>query len=187
MITTNLQHVTPIDQLFNLDKADLADISDRLWFEYYSSKEALTKPQKKFIMEQFNIISDKMNKDAGRQIMIKITQSMLWDNAKSENPNIKKPIYAECIEYEYTGRKKVSAITKSIIADVVKRVDAKEKKEKNKLDKAIGLNNNKWYDVYIRHTKGDSNEKIMEDTGYSTKQVRDAIYRYATNRVKGKK
>lgn len=193
----------PVNEMLKLDKMNLDDIADRLWHEYFDPAERHTPEVKKFIMQQYNYVIDKINKEAGFKRQISLTSSTIWKNEKKENPDMKRVLYIEVNRYDkrYERAKEIYETITDSAAAIVKTITAKPV-DRSKLKTYPGtkgkvvhmettneskprVGSDKWIEVYNMHNDGKTNEQIIEKTGYTAKQVRDAIYRYKTNRVKG--
>lgn len=182
----------PVNEMLKLDKMNLDDIADRLWHEYFDPAERHTPEVKKFIMQQYNYVIEKINKEAGFKRQISLTSSTIWKNEKKENPDMKRVLYAEVNKYDkpkmkamVTSQDAIDAAMKQVSA-VIEKTRPNAKVVRMEVNAAtVRVGSDKWIEVYNMHNDGKTNEQIIEKTGYTAKQVRDAIYRYKTNRVKG--
>jgi hypothetical protein len=127
----------PIEELVDFEKESWEEIADRLWFEYYNPAEPISGSLKKFIMEQHNNVAEKINRRANKVVEVMITSSMLWDNAKKENPTRKKKIYVDCKMYTKDEQPKEKTVVQKIVAEVVKQSNKELKSEKKKINKAV--------------------------------------------------
>lgn len=101
-----LNEKIPINEIYDLDKSDIDDLQDRLWFEIFDPVEQLTKAQRNFLIDQYNIVANKINDLSGFKRVVMLNSSTVVVNDKKQNPNMKKAIYVECKMYDEPKEKK---------------------------------------------------------------------------------
>lgn len=185
-----------IEEKFDLEKADLTDIADRLWFEYYCPAKPHDKETKRFIMTQYNIVADIMNKIANKKIMVNITPSMVWDNSKNEMPTLDndKKIYVDTIVFDAKVVREQVSNKKSELRAAKKKPDTsnaklvKAKPESKKETPVVQMNDgekdlskygkNKKEIIWKLHADGKTKDEIIAITGYTRKVISDMIWHY---------
>lgn len=200
------KELIPIKDLVNLDKANLDEITDRLWYEYFDPAEPNDAVTKLFIMEQYNYVVNINNKRAGFKRQINLTKGTYWANKSQNYADMKRALYVDVKVYDKQKQAKVTsydvidaamAQVKAIVSKPIDRAKIKpyagtkgkvvhmETTNETENERQVRASSDKWIKVYEMSNAGKSNDEIITETGYTAKQVRDAIYRYKTNRVKG--
>ena len=179
----NLKDRKTIGELYDLNKSNIDDLAERLWYEYFLPDCVIDAKSRAFIMEQYNTLA-KMRNAVAKNTALIITPSLRWQPELKEHvaPGSRKKIYVD-----------VRAVDTSTLRPHQKETLEKVSRKSNPtivVPAGIGktgtppAGKTKHEMIVEFHLAGKTKDQIMEITGFPKKLCTDCIWRHQNQKVK---